>query len=588
MNASEVMWRVQQKILQKKEYKDFFTAHTPVTKIPVNKELAALKADGNRLGINWDNRDWILFKSLKLFGVFDYQKYKTRWNAGFQTENDWPISEFSYNISISQREDIGDIRTNWELNRHFQFVGLAKNYYVTSDKLYLDELVELFDDWNQNNFFLHGVQWTSAMELAIRIVSWSYMYAFVEKAGGSKEFLDKAANGIKVMANYVLAHRARYSSANNHLIVEMLGLGMAGILFGYDKWIDYSVKVLTEELPRQNYPDGVNKEMSLHYQAFGMEAYGIMALLLRRNDQAIPNTWGDYLENMSKFLADCCGDYGETIVFGDDDEGKILDLTGKIENYYHYVLQLMGIVLSKKYTDSELVENIKWITTKDELDKYGKTDCYKPSLVSHYEQGGYTILRSKDRKVLIGFDHAELGFGNIAAHGHCDALSLQLFYDGKPILLDLGTYNYHVPKQIRDEMRSTSAHNTVYVEGTEQAEIKGPFLFGKRYKVINTALKKKEDCVEIDSTISYFDFTHRRRIEFDFGKRLAIEDFVDGAKKAIQMWHVDKENIGMVDFENKGIESYGIGGYSDKYNHMDKMITIELYGDETKTVIRIK
>lgn len=482
MNALEVMWRVQQKSLQKKEYKKFFLAHKPVTEISVSKSLYNLKPDGSRLGIKWNNQEWQLFETLDLFGIFDYQQYKRSWNDGFQTDNSWPTLEFSCAIPISQREDIGDIRINWELNRHFQFVGLAKNYYVTDEQKYLDELIDLFEDWNQNNLFLHGVQWTSEMEVAIRIVSWSYMYAFIEKADGPQELLDKIVNGIKIMADHVLAHRSRYSSANNHLIVEMLGLGVAGILLDYEIWIDYSIKVLTEELPRQNYLDGVNKEMSLHYQTFVMEAYGIMAILLRRNERSIPRLWLDYLDNMSKFVTDCCGDYEETITFGDDDEGKILDFVGKINNYYDYVLQLMGIVLSKRYTDSELEENIKWIATNDELDKYKKSKCYRPGLVSHFKQGGYTILRSKDRSVLLGIDHADLGFGSIAAHGHADALSFQLYIKGLPVFVDPGTYSYHIDKKSRDDFRKTINHNTICVDGKDQSEMVGPFLWGKKAK----------------------------------------------------------------------------------------------------------
>ena len=43
---------------------------------------------------------------------------------------------FSYDIPCSQQEDIGDIRTNWELNRHFQFSALAKSYYISGCLLY--------------------------------------------------------------------------------------------------------------------------------------------------------------------------------------------------------------------------------------------------------------------------------------------------------------------------------------------------------------------------------------------------------------------------------------------------------------------
>lgn len=541
MNAPEVAWRVQQKLLQKKEKKSLYLLHLPVTQIPLSKGMQGLKADANKIPFNSQNDNTSVFETLDIFGQFDYQLYKKKWNAGFQTVNTWPEKDFSADIAISQREDIGDIRTNWELNRHFQFSCLAKNYYLTGKKKYLDELVGLFEDWNKHNLFLHGVEWTSAMELGIRVNSWIYTYVFLahayEKYQERKALLDELAHGIIVMTEYIIKHRAKFSSANNHLIVEIFAVGMAGILFDKKEWIKLAVGILTEELPKQNYEDGVNREMSLHYQGFVMEAYGLLWLALVKNKYDIPQIWRQYLTRMSEYMADCCGDFGEVVVFGDNDEGKLLDLQGKIEDHYRYVLQLMGILLDKRYTKLSLVENVSWITTKEQQEQYYKKELYEPKLVAHYKKGGYTVLRSRDHKVLIGVDHAELGLGSIAAHGHADALSIQAYYEGKPVLVDSGTYNYHVPKNARNEIRSTKAHNTVYLEGVEQAEMLGPFLWGKRYKVENVAAKNKEGCIEIDATISYSSIKHRRKITYDFERKLVVEDFVDGAEKAIQVWH---------------------------------------------------
>lgn len=56
-------------------------------------------------------------------------------------------------MEYKQRDDIGDARTNWELNRHFQFALLAKVYYVSGDKKVLLEFENLFNDWNQKTLF---------------------------------------------------------------------------------------------------------------------------------------------------------------------------------------------------------------------------------------------------------------------------------------------------------------------------------------------------------------------------------------------------------------------------------------------------
>lgn len=546
MDMQEVVWRVQQKLLQKVEYQRYYTLHAPVTEIPLPKHVKGLKPDARRLLLNTENDSFSLFQRVNLFG-FDYQEFKSKWNVGFQTDNCWPEEEFSYHIAISQREDIGDIRTNWELNRHYQFVGLAKNYYVTGDAVYLKELAELFENWNRHNLFLHGVQWTSAMEVAVRSVSWSYTYVFLCAAFEKHEtnqngLLKQLHHGILVMTDYIIKHRARYSSANNHLIVEMFAIGMAGILFNKKEWITAASDVLTEELGKQNSEDGVNKEMSLHYQCFIMEAYGILALTMEKNHIVVPLKWRQFLSPMSQYLADCCGEYGEVLIFGDNDEGKLLDLQGEEFDYYRYVLQIMGVFLEQRYTSMSLTENLCWLITKEQQKIYKGKAYYRSPLVSSYLNGGYTILRSKDRKVMIGMDHAELGLGSLAAHGHADALSVQLYYCGEPLLVDSGTYNYHISKSRRMEVRSTRAHNTVAVQNVEQAEILGPFLWGKRYVLEKVIVEELEDCVKLKAIISYSGIVHTRSLVFDYNRKLIVEDLVTGTDSAGQVWNIDAEN----------------------------------------------
>lgn len=518
MNMGEICWRFQQKNLQKQERRKYYKENLPVYEFELPDELKNLNAQVDRISINWNNEKFTVFKEQNLFGVYSYNKYKRAWDAGFQTENVWPTDQCSYDISISQREDIGDIRTNWELNRHYQFAGMAKSFYVTGDFSILEELQELFYDWNNKNHFLCGVEWTSAMEIAIRVNSWIYTYCFLNKAFEkynleNNKILKDISRGIIVMADYIVKHRAKYSSANNHLIVEMYAVGMSGMFFDYKPWEKLAFNILTEELPRQNYADGVNKEMSLHYQSFVMEAYGLLMLEMKHNHIKIPQIWEEYLLNMSEFMCDCCGEYGETVVFGDNDEGKILDLSGEHFDHYRYVLDLMGSVLPKRYSKMENIhENLCWILEEDSQDSVLQKHCYYSPEVKCYKEGGYTLWRSKNNKVLIGIDHADLGFGSLAAHGHADALSFQLFIEGVPVFVDPGTYNYHVPKKTRDEFRATKNHNTVCVNDQNQAEILGPFLWGKKYQCNVAKLDNVENIIYLKMSIKYSDIIHTRNI----------------------------------------------------------------------------
>jgi len=532
MSIPEVLWRLSQKNIQKQEERRFSNSRINVTSKVFDEKYLSLEAHPERLFINHENSSYSLNTAIHLLAGANYEEYKRRWNAGFQTENTWPDS-FSYKLNYKQRDDIGDARTNWELNRHFQFVLLAKDYTASGDERYLSELELLFNDWNANNSFLHGISWTSVMEVAIRCSNWCYAYGFLAYTKAPKELVERIRIGIINMTNYIVNHYSRFSSANNHLIVEAFAIGQSGVLFDHKEWIDLALNLLTRELPLQNYNDGVNKELSLHYQSFYMEAMGLMLRLLVKNHIAVPLSWKPMLQKMCQYVADCIGKYGEVIVFGDDDEGKILDLQGGKIDHYKYVLQLLGILLDEKYINGEITETINWLFTKNEIVRYENSPKCSSEQYSIYKEGGNSILRSKDKEVLIGVDHAALGFGSIAAHGHADALSFQLFYQGKPVFVDPGTYIYHCDLENRNEFRKTRNHNTICIDGKDQSEMLGAFLWGRKANAELISSKQGDDSITIVMEHDgYNPVKHSRTLYFDGNRRLQIKDNVTPSSKA--------------------------------------------------------
>ena len=534
MSIPEVAWRLSQKSIEKREQAAFKGKNRQITSAVFRPALGGLKADAAGLRLNGGNTAFACNTAIRLLSGADYETFKKRWNAGFQTKMEWPDT-FSYDLEYKQKDEIGDARTNWELNRHFQFALLAKDYAATGDAKYLNELQDLFADWNEKNPFLHGISWTSVMEIAIRCVNWVYAYGFLAEANGPEKLLEELKTGILNMTDYIASHYSRYSSANNHLIVEACAIGHSGILFHHQPWIDLALHILTHELPLQNEPDGVNKEQSLHYQSFYMEAMGLMLRLLKKNGMTVPASWPDMLDKMCRYVADCMGDYGEIVVFGDDDEGKILDLAGVSgpdeaydhAGHYRYVLGMLSLLLGRQYTDVKTLdcETLRWLFPGEEWEQATKKERYVSPQYCCYRQGGNTTLRSADRKLLIGVDHAALGFGSICAHGHADALSFQVFFEGKPLLIDPGTYIYHCDLKSRNAFRETRNHNTVCVGGKNQSEMLGPFLWGAKARAVLEDYQEKDGGVCLVMTQDgYQPVIHKRTFTFDGNRTLTIAD----------------------------------------------------------------
>jgi len=603
MSIPEVAWRVSQKSIQLLETRSFKAQKVTVTSRVFNSKFQNLKLDGSRMGLNLENLEYTLENKLSLLGGFDYDKYKKKWNAGYQTPNDWPMV-FSYELEYKQRDDIGDARTNWELNRHFQFALLSKNYRASKDIQYLTELIDLFEDWNSKNPFLWGIAWTSVMEVAVRCSNWCYTYCFLEGMPNTDELLQELRIGILNMTEYISKHYSRYSSANNHLIVEAFAIGQAGILFNYRPWIDFSLRIITREFSLQNYTDGVNKELSLHYQGFYMEAVGLLIRLFIKNKIQVPKIWEEWLEKMSQYLCDCIGTYGEVIEFGDNDEGKLLDLVGKEFDYYQYVLQLMSCLLNIRYTNCiGNSENIGWLFTKaDIIAAKNKKQCRASDRVC-YKEGGNTILRLADQKVLIGIDHGALGFGSIAAHGHADALSFQMYVKGIPVFVDPGTYIYHCDIESRNKFRKTINHNTICVSGMNQSEMLGAFLWGKKantnlldcnfnsYPYVVAAETKwgsfsvKREFEIADTSLKITDYSTNADtiVNFNIGPELQIQEkkngyFITGNDISLYISFKGARKISIVD-------SY----YSFKYGIKRKLraLRVSLAADKLVTSITI-
>lgn len=594
MNLAEVIWRVNQKRLEKHEKIKYGNKQICIIDNLLNCEL--IKLQGNftedNIGFNFQNNKYSLNTKLWLFEKYNYDELKKQWHYGFNTNNMWE-NGFSYDLSYKQNDKIGDARTNWEINRHFQFSILAKNYYLTKDEKYIEELVDLFYDWNKNNQFLLGISWTSVMEISIRAYSWIVTLVFLKKARiNNKKILNDLECGIINMIDYTNKHHSRYSSANNHLIVEMIVIGIAGVIFKYEKWYKKAITILDKELFIQNYSDGVNKEHAVHYQTFVMEAISLFMLILKRNSIKYPKRWNNLLDKMSEFIADNMDSKYNVSHLGDSDEGKILDLSGEYSNHYKYVLELTSLILGKKYIDLDNVhENINWLFSKVEIDslkqKYDntKSKCYK--------EGGYTLMKSISNfedEVMFTIDHAELGFGSIAAHGHADSLSFTMSVNGEKVFIDPGTYIYHIDLESRNYFRKTINHNTICINNMDQSEMLGAFLWGKR---ANTTLEKynisKNEEKLIASHDGYKDIIHKREFLYNRKNEMRIKDTIRGNNfewistlvldPRVEVVHVNKNKV-----ELKINEKIIFIEVNNEFNiEIEDILVSEIYNNKTKS-----
>src|SRR5258708_25443952 len=128
-----------------------------------------------------------------------------------------------------------------------------------------------------------------------------------------------------------------------------------------------------------------------------------------------------------------------------------------------------------------------------------------------------------------------------AGPSDADTLSIVVRSGGQEILIDPGTFTYVAEEKWRNWFRGTHAHNTIVVDGRDQAIAAGPFRWANRPGVSIQSWKTNaaRDLLEARST--YAGFTARRCVEFHKPDVILITDEIDGPPgehDVEQLWHL--------------------------------------------------
>ena len=510
MNPIEPIWRVQQQTLYAIERQR-------------HKGRCLLIPDADRILGELENKGII-----QQFPLPD-------WHACFSRDASWPLVPSS-RLQYKQNDLYGDARANWELNRLQILPALAWKYLKQGHEPSLHQAITYFYHWISNNPFLMGISWTSIMELAIRAYSLLITADILKRADPQdphtpmllSTITDLMACACRIMS-YVTRHISKFSSANNHLIVEMVLLGIAGDHLGKSSWRRKANRVLEREILRQNWPDGVNKEQSLHYHLFVLEACLLHGTALLRAGSSLSDSYKERLHRMSCFAADMMAVNGYSPHIGDSDEGILLNLDVDKPEYGLYVLQFAGLLLGKSYIP-EYPLHQSLIYLFDCLEAGQCVSVRDNGTTAHYPLGGHTIFKHRQDgcEAMVTFDHAPLGFGKTAAHGHADALSITLTVNGIPFIVDPGTYIYHAEKEWRDYFRRTIHHNTIALDGKDQSEMRGAFLWGRKARAWVELFEKGPDMDRIVAGHDgYRPCTHIRELRFYKPGPMVIIDTLD-------------------------------------------------------------
>jgi hypothetical protein len=107
-----------------------------------------------------------------------------------------------------------------------------------------------------------------------------------------------------------------------------------------------------------------------------------------------------------------------------------------------------------------------WLLGQKGFESFARLRATEPP--GHFHSaGGLHVLRGGG--AVLSVSAGPPGQNGIGGHSHNDQLSFELHLNGDPLVVDPGTGTYLRDPQKRNAFRATAAHNTVEIDGREQA-----------------------------------------------------------------------------------------------------------------------
>ena len=473
------------------------------------------------------------------------------------TEMDWhrePLSEMRSPLKHWKEFDdldtgeTGNKKVVWELNRHQHFFTLGFAFWLTGDESFAATFVNHLETWMEQNPPGIGVNWSSSLEVSFRAVSWIWAFHFFRDSECFRpELFKKALKYLYLHGRHIEQYLSKYYSPNTHLTGEGLGLYYLGTQLPFfsraKQWRKVGEDILCNEIEKQILPDGVYFEQSTWYQRYSVDfllQFAILRSLSGKPEKKYEKQiFEKRLQKALDFLMQITMPDGRTPIIGDDDGGRMLPLADAEPDDFRGTLALGAAIFNRgdyKYIAGSPSEEIFWLSGPDGINTYEAIKETEPKEASKdFAVGGYCVMRD-------GFDTTDnyliVDCGEVGAlsggHGHADALAVEMAVQGRTLLVDSGTYTYHESSGLRDYFRSSTAHNTMAVDGRSSSEPGNAFNWMTRAEAVKKTWISEDKFDFFEGSHNGYErladpATHTRSILFLKGDYWIMRDLVETA-----------------------------------------------------------
>ena len=463
------------------------------------------------------------------------------WNLDFVSGNTWP-EVLANAVRVAPGEGT-DVKVPWELSR-LQFLPvLGKAWRLSGEKRYCEAGRELLSDWIEKNPVGVGVNWTVAMEAALRAISICLFLELLSPGPAIEQpWITDVSKSLWQHLLFIEAHNEfSHLVQSNHYLSNIVGLFcLAAFLQGpkMDTRRQRYRSLIEREIFRQVYADGGDYEASSGYHVLCLEMFTTAFLLMRSLGIAPRAMFTLRLQEMYCFLTALTDVGGRVPLLGDCDDGRVelftddlgQMLAAKPKNRYSLtvcsLLRTGEFVLGKNYQGRGRAAPRHRSVSK--LREGRKTSVYQPRY-RIFKNSGLAVATNKDIEVV--FAAMPNGIGGKGSHTHNDKLSVIVKIAEEELFSDSGTGCYTRDATLRNQLRSTAAHNTIEIDGEEQNRFSASRsdLFRLRDDARVSPIETEESGEEVVLRSSHDGYrrlgiTHARTIRLTTQPSLIVED----------------------------------------------------------------
>ena len=482
---------------------------------------------------------------------------KVNWHRDPTTRHQWSTQFYSEIDIVASFNSGTDIKMTWELSRFHQAVILARAYWLTGDTVYRKDLIDHWSDWTDNNPCPYGINWTSSMEVSIRVVNLILaLWIVADKDNNINSIPSAVFNNILEHGKYIIRNLEISSKngkivAGNHLIsnysaLTCIGLFLSDVPLARD-WITIGMRGLNLEIKRQVLPDGLHYESSLHYHKFVLETLLITGILAKNSGLTLSSDYKESVSKMCDAVVLLTRPDGQLPTIGDSDGGRLAVLSGYYLNRsdnIHDILALGAVLLERediRCLSKNNLGELFWLIGPANFSKFVQaSETFSVPVYHQYKSGGLCVLQNREHKDFILF-RTDWPEGECpTGHRHNDLLSIEIWLNGDPITVDPGTQTYTADFNVRNELRSTKSHATVSLNNDEQNLIP----FNSPFELISKTNSGKvrsnftEELITVASTAFWNAImSHDRSVSYSPNSgELVIEDTIVEADTACWNW----------------------------------------------------